>query len=96
MELDLLPTVLGRIACETQNVIPDATFQAALGACSAKVKKLTELLNDMEPGFSSANCSVRKWTAFKAVLKHGQLTKFQEALDRLKATLLLVQQKKYN
>ena len=92
MELELLSSVLARIAYETQDPIPDASFVATLSGCSVKVKKLTALLNEMEPGFSSASLRARKWTAFKAVLKHGKLTKFQEGLDRLKATLLLVQQ----
>ena len=95
MELDLSSNVLARIACESQNITPHATFQAALSACSVKVKRLTGILDQMEPGFSSTSLRVRKWTAFRAVLKHGQLTKFQEGLDRLKATLLLVQQNQY-
>ena len=46
----------------------------------------------MEPGFGSTKTRVRKWTALKAVMKQGELVKFQEALDSLKGTLLLALQ----
>lgn len=91
-DLDLLSSVLTQIAYETQHVEPDATLVAALHGCSIKVNKLATLLNEIEPGLASTRSHLRKWTAFKAVLKHGQLMKFQEALEKLKGTLLLVQQ----
>lgn len=94
-DLDLLSSVLTRIAYETQHVEPDATLVATLNGCWIKVKILTTLLNEIEPGFASTRSRVRKWTAFRAVLKHGQLMKFQAALERLKGTLLLVQQYQY-
>ncbi|KAF6217744.1 hypothetical protein HO133_006571 [Letharia lupina] len=95
-DLDLLSSVLTRIAYETQHVEPDATLVATLNGCWIKVKILTTLLNEIEPGFASTRSRVRKWTAFRAVLKHGQLMKFQAALERLKGTLLLVQQYQYS
>ena len=92
VDLELLSGVLVQIAHETQHVEPDATLIATLNGCCFKVKAFTTLLNKIEPGFASTCLRVRKWTAFKAVLKHGELMKFQEALERLKSTLLLVQQ----
>ena len=94
-DLNLLSSVLIKIAQETQHVEPDTTLIAALNGCRVKVKTLTTLLNEIEPGFASKSLRIRKWTAFKAVLKHRELTKFQEALERLKSTLLLVQQNEF-
>lgn len=95
VDLELLSSVLTQIALETQHVEPDATLVAALNSCCVKVKTLTTILNEIEPGFASTRSRVRKWTALKATLKHGELLKFQEALERLKGTLLLVQQNQY-
>lgn len=94
-DLELLSSVLTQIAVETQHVEPDTTLVAALHGCSVKVKILATLLHEIEPGFASTSSHVRKWTALKAVLKHAQLIKFREALERLKRTLLLVQQNQY-
>ena len=92
IDLELLSSVLTQIAYEAQHVEPDATFVAALSGCWVKIGILITLLNEVEPGFASTSSRVRKWTAFKTVWKCRQLTKFQEALERLKGTLLLVQQ----
>ena len=94
-DVDLLSNVFTRIAHETQHVEPDMALEATLNGCWVTVRKLTALLNEIEPGFASSRPRVRKWTALKAVLKQGQLAKFQVALDRLKSTLLLVQQYQY-
>ena len=94
-DLGLLSTALTQIAHELQHVEPDATTIAALNGCSLKVNTLTALLNETEPGFASKNSHIRTWTALKAVLKHGKLMKFQVALERLKGTLLLMQQNQY-
>ena len=94
-DVDLLSNVLTRIAHETQHVEPDTALEATLNGCRVKVGKLTALLDEIEPGFASSRPRVRKWTALKAVLKQGQLAKFQVGLDRLKSTLLLVQQYQY-
>ena len=94
-DLELLSSALKGIAYETQHVEPDAALVAILNGCSVKVKILTALLNEIEPGFTSTSSRVRKWTAFKAVLKHVQLVKFQAALERLKSTLLLAQQNQH-
>ena len=95
VDLEILSNVLIQIANETQHVEPDATLIAALNGCCVKIKELTRILNEIEPGFASTSARVRKWTAFKAVLKRGELIKFQEALESLKGTLLLVQQNQY-
>ncbi|CAF9920432.1 hypothetical protein IMSHALPRED_004893 [Imshaugia aleurites] len=95
VDLELVSSVLTQIAYETQHVEPDATLIAALNGCCVKVKTLTTLLNEIEPGFASISSRIRKWTAFKAVLKHRELMRFQETLERLKGTLLLVQQNQY-
>lgn len=68
---------------------------STLNGCWVMVKILTALLNEIEPGLASTSSRVRKWTALKAVLKHGQLMKFQAALERLKGKLLLAQQNGY-
>ena len=94
-DLDLVSSVLAEIANETQHVQPDDTLIAVLNACWDKVKLLTGIVNQIEPGFASTSLRLRKWTAFKAVLRRGELIKFQEALERLKSTLLLVQQNQY-
>ena len=95
LDLELLSSVLTQIAYEVQHVEPDATLVATLDGCRVKVKILTTLLSEIERGFASTSSRVRKWTALKAVLKHGQLMKFQAALERLKGTMLLVQQNQY-
>lgn len=94
-DLEFLSNVLLQIAYETQHVEPDETLIAALNGCCVKVKILTTLLDEIEPGFASTSLRIRKSTAFKAVLKHGELVKFQENLERLKSTLLLAQQNQY-
>ena len=91
-DLELLSGVLAQIAYEAQHIEPDPTLIAALNGCSMKIKALAMILSEIEPGFDSRSLRVRKWTAFKATLKHRQLVKFQEALDRLKCTLSLVRQ----
>ena len=91
-DLEILSKVLAQIAHESQNQEPDATLVAALQGCSVKVRTLDEIVSDIEPGFSSKRFRVRKWTALRAVLKHGQVVKFQGALESLKVTLLLAQQ----
>ena len=95
VDLEILSNVLVQIADEAQHVEPDVTLIAALNACCVNAKTLTMLLNEIEPGFASKRSCVRKWTALKAVMKQGELIGFQEALDRLKVTLLLVQQNQH-
>ena len=90
-DLKTLSNLLIQIAHEAQHDEPDTTLITALNGCSVKVKALNKILNEIEPGFSSTKSRVRQWTAFKAGVKRGKLTKFQMALDRIKVTLLQVQ-----
>ena len=91
-DLSLLSSVLAEMAFEEQHCGPDHTFTRVLEACRDRVNKLTNITNDMEPGFASTSLRIRKWTAFKAVLKGGKIQKFQKVLDGLKMTLMLAQQ----
>ncbi|KAL9120774.1 MAG: hypothetical protein Q9187_002672 [Circinaria calcarea] len=90
-DLELLSSVLAEITSEKQ-LHPDATTAAVLEICESKVKKLMTIVSDLEPGFASQKPSIRKWTAFKAVIKAEKLRRFQEAVERLKVTLILAQQ----
>lgn len=91
-DLGLLSSVLAEMANEMQHSGPDQTITRALKACSDKVDKLTRITNDLEPGFASRSLRIRKWTAFKAVLKSDKIDKFQKVLEGLKSTLILAQQ----
>lgn len=93
-DLRLLSNVLAEIAHDEQHAQPDATLPLALDGCWTYVNILTALLDKLEPGFASRSARIRRWTAIKAVMKGGDLAKFQEALERMKSTLLLVQQRR--
>ena len=93
-DLHVLSGVLSKIAFEAQQVSPNENLISALKGCCVKVDFLTKLLNQLEPGFASRKRYVRRWTAVKAASRSGQLKKlkkFQDALERTKTTLSLVQ-----
>lgn len=92
-DLKLLSTVLTEISFEAQQSEPNPTLEAVLKTCSTRVKTLGIILNNIEPDFSSASLSVRKWAAIKSALKNRTFEKFQRGLESLKTTLILVQQK---
>lgn len=92
IDIKLLSTVLTQIAHEAQHIRPNETLIFALEGCWAKVRLLTHILNEIEPGFASKNSRTRKWTALKAAFKDTQLKKFQDTLERTKGTLSLIQQ----
>lgn len=92
LDLSLLASVLTEMASEEQHYGPDHTLNKVLEACCDRVSKLTRITSDMEPGFASRSLRVRKWTAFKAVLKGEKIQKFQTILEGLKSTLMLAQQ----
>ena len=92
MDLELLSSVLTRIAYEAQHAEPEALLAIALNGCWTRVETLTAFLHEIEPGFASSNLRIRRWTALKIVLKQRQLIKFQEALERMKTTIGLVLQ----
>lgn len=91
-DLEILSSVLAEMADEVQHSGPDQTLTRALKICCDKVNKLTRITNEMEPGFASRSLRIRKWTAFKAVLKSEKIYRFQKALEGLKSTLILAQQ----
>ena len=90
-DLDLLHDVLANMALEKQ-LQPDTTVSAVLETCVSKVKRLTATVSDFEPGFASQEPFVRKWTAFKAVIKAEKLKKFRATIEELKITLILAHQ----
>ena len=92
LELSLVSTVLTEIAFEAQHVGFDNTLTQALRACSSEVRSLSAVTRDVEPGFASPRSRTRQWTALKVVLRQSQIKKARDALDRLKATLILAQQ----
>lgn len=94
-DLELLSSVLAEAALEAQRTSPDASLTAVLHSCNGKLKSLTMLTDDLEPGFSSKSSRIRKWTAFKFVLKSEKLRRFQEVLESLKSTLVLAQQNRH-
>ena len=91
-DLGLLSDVLAEMAAEEQHSGLDQTLKRALEICRNKVSKLTHITDDIEPGFASRSLRIRKWTAFKAVLKGEKIQRFQNVLEGLKTTLILAQQ----
>lgn len=90
-DLGLLSSVLAEMASEEQHSGPDPTLTAVQQACRDKVRKIAKLTDEMEPGFASKSPRIRKWSAFKAVLKGEKIQKLQKVLDGLKSTLMLAQ-----
>ena len=94
-DLKLLSSVLVEIAIEGQQVDPDTTLPAVLHECVTEVASLHAIIDGIEPGLGSSSLAKRKWAAFKGVMKMEKLKKFQQALERLKSTLILVQQNQH-
>ena len=91
-DLDLLTDALCEIALEAQRIEPDATLESALRNCQFNTSLLIDILNELQPGFASSRRAVRKWTAFRSILKWDKIKKFQATVDRLKSTLMLMRQ----
>lgn len=91
-DLQLLVSVLADIAFEAQHADIDPTFEAVLEGCAAKVRALNAIVEGIEPSFASNSNFKRRWASFTVVLKSVKLKKFQESLEGLKSTLMLVQQ----
>ena len=92
-DLELLSTVLSEIALEVQqHQLPDRTLIIALNQCTVKVRVLNTLIDKFEPGFASRSRCVRNWSMIRAIFKDKKLKKFHVILERLKTTLILVQQ----
>ncbi|KAL9627623.1 MAG: hypothetical protein Q9164_007546, partial [Protoblastenia rupestris] len=92
VDLDLLSNVLREIASEAEGTETDITLEKVLCSCQANIEYLNAILHEIQPGFASTKRSVKQWTALKSVLKWDKIKKFQNTLDRLKSTLMLVQQ----
>ena len=91
IDVKQLSSVLIQIASEEQHSGLDANSTDAVENCALKVKTLTAVLDEIEPGFASRSSRVRQWTAIKTVLKKNKIKKCQKALDRMKSTLVLAQ-----
>ena len=91
-DLKLLDSVLSSIASDAQHAEPDEILTRALQHCQGTMNTLLFILKDIEPGFAASSLRIRRWTAIKAVWMNGKLNRFQDQLERLKSSLLLVQQ----
>ena len=92
-DLGLLSTVLSDIALDAQqHQLPDAALIGVLEQCTIRVGVLTTSVREINLGFDSKHCSVRKWSAVKMVFKDKKLEKYRVTLERLKTTLSLAQQ----
>lgn len=91
-DMKLLSTVLSRVAHEAQQNAPDEVLGSALDGCWDKVRVLTRIISEIEPAFDSKCSRVRRWATLKAALRQEKLRRYQDALERLKSTLSLIQQ----
>lgn len=91
-DLDLLSGIFCEMAFEAQHNGPDATLEKVLHRCEVSCKALTAILYETQPGFVSVKRPVRHWTAVKTALRKEGFEKLQVILDRLKGTLIIVQQ----
>ena len=94
-DLNVLQSILSSIAHDAQHTEPDEIMTNALQSCNTEVATLFSILDVIQPGFASIRLHTRKWTAIKAVLIGAKLKKFQDIVERLKTSLLLVQQTHY-
>ena len=94
-DLKILQSILSSIAHDAQHTEPDEILANALQSCNTEVATLFGVLDVIQPGFASIRPHIRKWTAIKAVLRGTKLKKFQDIVERLKTSLLLLQQTHY-
>lgn len=94
-DLKILQSILSNIAQDAQHTEPDEILTNALQSCNTEVATLVSILEGIQPGFASRRLHTQKWTAIKAVLMGAKLKKFQDIVERLKTSLLLVQQTHY-
>lgn len=90
-DLQILSSILTRIALEAQRSRPDPSLIAALSSCFEKIKKLKIIVDDLESGFRSSSPSVRRWNTLKTLFKSDRLKDFQDSLERTKSSLMLIQ-----
>ncbi len=74
--------------------LDDPRYKEVENTCAEKIKMLTSITEELEPGFQSVSRKHRQWTAFKAARKSSILKKFRETLKETKVTLLLAMQAK--
>ena len=94
-DLKILQSILSSIAHDAQHTEPDDILTNALQSCKTEVATLVSILDVIQPGFASSRLHTQKLTAIKAVLMGAKLKKFQDIVERLKSSLLLVQQTHY-
>ena len=91
-DLDLLRQALGDIASGIRQGNSSGALERTLQQCEVNVQTLYSILQQLEPGFASSKRIIRKFTAFKSVLKWDKVKKFMAVLDRLKSTMMLFSQ----
>lgn len=94
-DLQLLSSVLTDITYESQHLGFDGTMTLVLNDRTVKISTLFVILNGIEPGLASGSTRIRRRTALDATMKFEKIKVFQEALEKLKDTLLLAQQSQY-
>ncbi len=90
-DLEFLTKVLEYIAREARQQSPDHLMESALRLCSDKIDTIMSLTLALEPNFASGKLVVRKWGAFRLVLKRDKFKQLRKSLDRMKDTLMMVQ-----
>ena len=95
-DLSIVSDVLEDIRQEAESSRPYSrslsTSLAALKQCADSLETLQELIDGLEPGFSSQEWKRRKWTAFKTAWKGEKIRRFQDGLRDMKLTLILARQ----
>ena len=90
-DLEFLTKVLEHIAREAQQQSPDPLMESALRLCSDKIDAIMSLTLDIEPDFASRKLLIRKWGAFRLIMKRDKFKQLRKSLDRMKETLMMVQ-----
>ena len=90
-DLEFLTKVLEHIAREAQQQSPDPLMESALRLCSDKIDTIMSLTLDLEPDFASRKFLIRKWGAFRLIMKRDKFKQLRKSLDRMKETLMMVQ-----
>jgi len=95
-DLSIVSDVLEDIRQEAESSRPySRTLSASLAAleqCTDSLETLQELIDGLEPGFSSQEWKIRKLTASKTAWKGEKIRRFQDGLRDMKLTLILARQ----
>ena len=70
----------------------DVGSYKVLERCDSKVENLKQIIEGLEPGFTSKRSIRRKWTAFKVVMRKNKLHEFKSSLGETKIDLILLNQ----